>query len=117
MMRRPPKSTLLPYTTLFRSRALIDWILVATVRSDTATRAVEWAADMAERYAAELLVLQVVAPEHVIASAADGGASAADLWRSLQGVAGGRGRALVGWGTAAAGRSGPAAQGGGRRGL
>jgi ubiquinone biosynthesis protein len=39
---------------------------VATDRSDTATRAVEWAAEMAHRYAAELLVLQVVAPEHVV---------------------------------------------------
>jgi predicted unusual protein kinase regulating ubiquinone biosynthesis (AarF/ABC1/UbiB family)/nucleotide-binding universal stress UspA family protein len=51
---------------------LIERILVATDRSDTATRAVEWAAEMAERYSAELLVLQVVGPEHVIAGAADG---------------------------------------------
>ena len=36
-------------------------ILVATDRSQSADRAVRWAADMAERYAAELLVLQVVA--------------------------------------------------------
>jgi nucleotide-binding universal stress UspA family protein len=36
-------------------------ILVATDRSQSADRAVRWAADMAERYEAELLVLQVVA--------------------------------------------------------
>src|SRR3712207_9258116 len=31
MIRRPPRSTLFPYTTLFRSRALGDWL--ATRRS------------------------------------------------------------------------------------
>jgi ubiquinone biosynthesis protein len=36
-------------------------ILVATDRSESADRAVRWAADMAARYEAELLVLQVVA--------------------------------------------------------
>ena len=36
-------------------------MLVATDRSESADRAVRWAADMAERYEAELLVLQVVA--------------------------------------------------------
>ena len=35
-------------------------ILVATDRSESADRAVRWAAEMAERYEAELLVLQVV---------------------------------------------------------
>jgi ubiquinone biosynthesis protein len=35
-------------------------ILVATDRSESADRAVMWAADMAERYEAELIVLQVV---------------------------------------------------------
>src|SRR5205823_10966738 len=34
-------------------------ILVGTDRSETATRAVEWAAEMARRYEAELVVLQV----------------------------------------------------------
>jgi ubiquinone biosynthesis protein len=34
-------------------------ILVGTDRSETATRAVGWAADMARRYEAELVVLQV----------------------------------------------------------
>jgi nucleotide-binding universal stress UspA family protein len=34
-------------------------VLVATDRSETAHRAVEWAAEMAERYQAELVVLRV----------------------------------------------------------
>jgi nucleotide-binding universal stress UspA family protein len=34
-------------------------VLVATDRSETAHRAVEWAAEMAERYEAELVVLRV----------------------------------------------------------
>ena len=34
-------------------------VLVATDRSETAHRAVEWAAEMAERYDAELVVLRV----------------------------------------------------------
>ena len=36
----------------------IDRILVGTDRSETATRAVKWAADMARRYQAQLIVLQ-----------------------------------------------------------
>jgi nucleotide-binding universal stress UspA family protein len=36
-------------------------MLVATDRSDTATRAVQWAAEMSGKYAADLLALQVVA--------------------------------------------------------
>jgi ubiquinone biosynthesis protein len=36
----------------------INRILVGTDRSETATRAVEWAVEMARRYEAELIVLQ-----------------------------------------------------------
>ena len=36
----------------------IERILVGTDRSETATRAVTWALDMARRYDAELIVLQ-----------------------------------------------------------
>ena len=43
------------------SRDGVRRILVATDRSQSADRAVRWAAEMAERYEAELLVLQVVA--------------------------------------------------------
>jgi ubiquinone biosynthesis protein len=40
-------------------RPRVARVLVATDRSETAHRAVEWAAEMAERYQAELLVLRV----------------------------------------------------------
>ncbi len=39
-------------------------VMVGTDRSETAERAVEWAAALAERYAAELHVVQVVVPTH-----------------------------------------------------
>src|SRR5205823_3972502 len=42
----------------------IKRIIVATDRSETATRAVDWAADMADRYGAELHVVQVLVPQH-----------------------------------------------------
>jgi nucleotide-binding universal stress UspA family protein len=41
-------------------RPAVRRILVATDRSESADRAVLWAVDMAERYEAELVVLQVV---------------------------------------------------------
>ena len=72
-------------------------ILVATDRSDTATRAVEWAAEMSDKYAAELLVLQVVAPEHLTAQE-DGSATqpaADDLAAFARKVCGERGRPLL----------------------
>jgi len=56
---------------------MIHRILVATDRSDTATRAVAWAAEMSDRYAAELLVLQVIAPEHLPGQDTGGAAEAA----------------------------------------
>ncbi len=43
--------------------ARVRKVLVATDRSETAERAVAWAADLAERYEAELLVLQVMVPD------------------------------------------------------
>ena len=39
-------------------------VMVGTDRSETASRAVEWAAAFAERFGAELHVVQVVIPEH-----------------------------------------------------
>jgi predicted unusual protein kinase regulating ubiquinone biosynthesis (AarF/ABC1/UbiB family)/nucleotide-binding universal stress UspA family protein len=75
---------------------LIQRILVATDRSDTATRAVEWAAEMADRYGAELLVLQVVAPEHMIGSlAGDGDLQLIELSALAERFAGTRGRARL----------------------
>ena len=49
----------------------IERILVGTDRSETATRAVKWALDMARRYEAELIVLQA-------------GGETAELERSVQ---------------------------------
>ena len=40
-------------------------MLVATDRSDTATRAVAWAAEISGKYGADLVVLQVIPPEHL----------------------------------------------------
>jgi predicted unusual protein kinase regulating ubiquinone biosynthesis (AarF/ABC1/UbiB family)/nucleotide-binding universal stress UspA family protein len=40
----------------------VNRILVATDRSDTASRAVDWAANMARNFEAELLLLQVILP-------------------------------------------------------
>jgi ubiquinone biosynthesis protein len=76
---------------------MVKRILVATDRSDTATQAVEWAAEMSDKYAADLLVLQVVAPEHLTAQ--EGGnatqAAADDLATFTRKVGGGRGRPLL----------------------
>src|SRR5438552_233997 len=55
-----------------RSPARVQRILAATDRSETAERALTWAADMAERCEAELLVLQV------LTSPADGGRAEAE---------------------------------------
>jgi ubiquinone biosynthesis protein len=76
-------------------QTLVKRILVATDRSDTATRAVEWAAEMADRYAAELLVLQVVAPEHLIGSTSNAATTDAQLVELAERLAGGRGRARL----------------------
>jgi ubiquinone biosynthesis protein len=43
---------------------LVDKVMVATDRSASASRAVDWAAAMAERYDARLLLLQVLVPEN-----------------------------------------------------
>ncbi len=64
-------------------------ILTATDRSQTADRAVAWAADMAARYEADLLVLQVVT------SAADGVEGVESALRELAAELGPRARARV----------------------
>jgi ubiquinone biosynthesis protein len=76
---------------------VIDRILVATDQSETATRAVAWAAEMSGRYAAELLVLQVIPPEHLTGPDADRSAqAAADKLAALtRDVCRDRGRPLV----------------------
>jgi ubiquinone biosynthesis protein len=78
--------------------ASVTRILAATDRSETASRAVAWASEMARRYDAELLLLQIIVP------GAETGAQAAatqlsyatkDLELYAQEVAGDRGRAKV----------------------
>jgi predicted unusual protein kinase regulating ubiquinone biosynthesis (AarF/ABC1/UbiB family)/nucleotide-binding universal stress UspA family protein len=69
--------------------------LVATDRSDTATRAVEWAAEMADRYSAELLVLQVVPPEHMLGASPSVSDASAELTQLAERVGGARGRARL----------------------
>ena len=65
-------------------------VLVATDRSETAEVAVSWAAEMAERFAAELVLVQIVVPPNEV----DPNVTA-DLARHAQHLAGSRGRAVV----------------------
>jgi len=74
----------------------VDRIMVATDRSETADRAVRWAANVAEAYGAELLLLQVLPaageagrPEEDLALAGE------ELRRFAEELAGARGRARV----------------------
>jgi nucleotide-binding universal stress UspA family protein len=78
----------------------VNRVLVATDRSETAGRAVAWAAEMATRYEAELWLLQVLLPVDM----AEGATSAdrarlpfaqQELAREAEELAGTRGRALV----------------------
>lgn len=73
-----------------RPVAEIRRILVATDRSASADLAVEWAAEMASRYGAELLVLRVLGPDGPAAAGAE-----ADLREHAARVAGERGRSRV----------------------
>jgi predicted unusual protein kinase regulating ubiquinone biosynthesis (AarF/ABC1/UbiB family)/nucleotide-binding universal stress UspA family protein len=76
-------------------------VMVGTDRSETAARAVEWAAAFAERFGAELHVVQVIVPEHPAdtehgAAEATRARSAADeLQTYTTQLAGERGRAHV----------------------
>jgi ubiquinone biosynthesis protein len=82
---------------------VVNRILVATDRSQSAETAVRWAADMAERFGSELVVLQVVVPP-TPGEEADGEVRVADheedaesLQRYAEEIAGlrGRGRLVV----------------------
>jgi ubiquinone biosynthesis protein len=79
----------------------VSRVMVATDRSRTADRAVRWAASMAERFDAELFVVQVVVPEHPAATeygAAErtrADAAADELRRQAYDLAGERSRARV----------------------
>jgi ubiquinone biosynthesis protein len=76
---------------------VVQKILVATDQSESASQAVEWAASMAERFQAELILLQVVLPaaEQGAPAETDHEATAQTLTRLAEDVAGGRGRARV----------------------
>ncbi len=75
--------------------------MVATDRSPSASRAVDWAAQMAENYGAELWLLQVLIPESApgteagTAEATRAGYAAQELSQIAAGMAGPRGKALV----------------------
>jgi predicted unusual protein kinase regulating ubiquinone biosynthesis (AarF/ABC1/UbiB family)/nucleotide-binding universal stress UspA family protein len=82
----------------------VQRILVATDRSETSERAVKWAADLAGRFAAELLLVQVVLPDPDIDVRTDDAdrvddhllaATRAELGRLADELAGPSGRARV----------------------
>jgi predicted unusual protein kinase regulating ubiquinone biosynthesis (AarF/ABC1/UbiB family)/nucleotide-binding universal stress UspA family protein len=80
---------------------LVKKIMVATDRSQSAMRAVDWAADMADRFGAELHLLQVLVPEQApgteagAAEATRASFAAAELGQFAQQIAGPRGKAHV----------------------
>src|SRR5437764_13888666 len=90
-----------PESPADRGRHQIKRIVVATDRSQTATRAVDWAAEMAERYGAELHIVQVVVPESEAgteagpAEATRASFAGEELKRYAQEVAGPRGTARI----------------------
>ena len=78
---------------LFRKdepRPLVSRVLVATDRSETAERAVTWAAELANRYEAELVLLQVRLPDAPPDPSAED-----DLAEHARSLAGERGRAVT----------------------
>ncbi|MGZ8607018.1 MAG: AarF/UbiB family protein [Actinomycetota bacterium] len=83
------------------SGAGVERVMVATDRSETADRAVRWAAAFANRYDAELLLLQVVLPsnpgatEGGLAEATRSTFAAEELKQFAEELAGPRGRARV----------------------
>ena len=79
----------------------VSRVLVATDRSATAERAVGWATEMADRYGAELWLLQVLVPEDPMAGAPSTidrtrlSYAEQELSREVERLAGERGRARV----------------------
>jgi predicted unusual protein kinase regulating ubiquinone biosynthesis (AarF/ABC1/UbiB family)/nucleotide-binding universal stress UspA family protein len=76
---------------------MVQRVVVATDRSETAARAVSWAADMAGRFAADLVLVQVLAPdldtEELPEPRVD--LAATELSRVATDIAGPKGRARV----------------------
>ncbi len=79
----------------------IGRVMVATDRSETAERAVQWAATLAERYDADLYLVRVVVPQNPgvteggAAEATRAAAAAKELVEYAKGIAGARGHARV----------------------
>ncbi len=76
----------------------VDRVMVGTDRSETAERAVRWAAEFAERFGAELHVVQVVLPQNPGVTqygAAEGTRAADELEHHARAIAGDRGHAHV----------------------
>ncbi len=84
-----------------RATPAVGRVMVATDRSETAERAVRWAAAFAERYGADLHIVQVVVPahpadtEHGAAEATRARAASDELGVYARQVAGDRGHAHV----------------------
>ncbi|MFO1418700.1 MAG: AarF/UbiB family protein [Methylotetracoccus sp.] len=82
-------------------KSTVSKVMVGTDRSATAEQAVRWAAQFAERYGADLFVVQVIVPQNPAATefgAAErtrAAAAAEDLTSHARELAGERGRALV----------------------
>ncbi len=80
---------------------VIRRVMVGTDRSETADRTVQWAAELANRYDAELFVIQVIVPKYPSTTEfgefeqTNAGAANNDLVHFTQRVAGDRGHALV----------------------
>src|ERR671937_18921 len=79
----------------------VDRVMVGTDRSETAERAVAWAASFADRFGADLYVVQVVIPshpadtEHGLAERTRAEAAEQDLRTQVERIAGDRGHAVV----------------------
>jgi len=69
--------------------------MVGTDRSDTAERAVRWAVGFADRFGAELHVVQVIAPGQGADTEARAAERGDDLQRHVQAIAGERARARI----------------------
>src|SRR5438270_5317364 len=54
IIRRPPRSTLFPYTTLFRSRSSCAWRIACTSASATTATPSRWSTTRSEEHTSEL---------------------------------------------------------------
>src|SRR5690348_18235849 len=86
MIRRPPRSTLFPYTTLFRSQVLIAFLNTASADPQTINAGIEQARQLHAKYDIEMARLLGVTLEIGRASCRErvgmdvGGGSATEDW-------------------------------------